>query len=63
MLIFLNELVGLPSYIHVESVQDERNFKHKKQVALTTTLTKVMDSTIEEMEFWQEKYEEAMKMI
>jgi hypothetical protein len=47
----------------VEPVQDEMNFKIKKQVALTTTLTKELDSTIEEVEFWQGKYEEAMKTI
>jgi hypothetical protein len=39
------------------------NFKLKKQVALTTTLTKELDSTAEEVEFWQGKYEEAMKTI
>jgi hypothetical protein len=32
-------------------------------VELTTTLTKELDSTMEEVEFWQEKYEEAMKTI
>jgi hypothetical protein len=47
----------------VESVPDSRNFKLKKQVKLTTTLTKELDSTNEEVEFWQEKYEEAMKTI
>jgi hypothetical protein len=35
----------------------------KKQVALTATLTKELDSTIEEVEFLQGKYEEAMKTI
>jgi hypothetical protein len=35
----------------------------RKQVALTTTLTKELDSTTEEVEFWREKYEEAMKTI
>jgi hypothetical protein len=49
------------TYIHVEPVQDEMNYKLKKQVALTTTLTNKMDSTTEEVEFWQGKYEEAMK--
>jgi hypothetical protein len=49
--------------IHVEPVQDEMSFKLKKQVALTTTLTKELDSTIEEVEFWQGKYEEAIKTI
>jgi hypothetical protein len=39
------------AYIHVEPVQDEGNFKLKKQVALTATLTKVLDSTTEEVEF------------
>jgi hypothetical protein len=47
----------------VEPVQDEGNFKLKKQVALTATLTKELDSTTEEVEFWQGKYEEAMKTI
>jgi hypothetical protein len=47
----------------VESVPDSRNFKLKKQVKLTTTLTKELDSTMEEVEFWQEKYEETMKII
>jgi hypothetical protein len=40
------------SYIHVELVQDEGNFKLKKQVALTATLTKELDSITEEVEFW-----------
>jgi hypothetical protein len=51
------------AYIHIELVQDEGNFKLKKQVALTVTLTKELDSTTEEVEFWQGKYEEAMKTI
>jgi hypothetical protein len=51
------------AYIHVEPVQDEGNFKLKKQVAFTATLTKELDSTTEEVEFWQGKYEEAMKTI
>jgi hypothetical protein len=50
-------------YIHVKPVQEEGNFKLKKQVALTTALTKELDSTTEEVEFWQEKYEEAMRTI
>jgi hypothetical protein len=50
-------------YIHVELIQDESNFKLKKQVALTATMTKELDSTTEEVEFWQGKYEEAMKTI
>jgi uncharacterized HAD superfamily protein len=54
---------GGSTYIHVEHVQDEGNFKFKKQVALTATLTKELDSTTEEVEFWQGKYEEAMKTI
>jgi hypothetical protein len=29
----------------------------------TTVLTKELDSTMEEVEFWQEKFEEAMKTI
>jgi hypothetical protein len=32
-------------------------------VELATVLTKELDSTMEEVEFWQEKYEEAMKTI
>jgi hypothetical protein len=32
-------------------------------VELTTALTKELDSTMEEVEFWQEKCEEAMKTI
>jgi hypothetical protein len=40
------------AYIHVEPVQEEGNFKLKKQVALTTALTKELDSTTEEVEFW-----------
>jgi hypothetical protein len=51
------------TYVHIEPVQDERNFKLRKQVALTTTLTKELDSTTEEVEFWQGKYEEEMKII
>jgi hypothetical protein len=51
------------SYIHVEPIPNSRNFKLKKQVELTTTFTKELDSTMEEVEFWQEKYEEAMNII
>jgi hypothetical protein len=51
------------TYIHMEHVQDEMNFKLKNQVALTATLTKELDSTTEEVEFWQGNYEEAMKTI
>jgi hypothetical protein len=51
------------AYIHVEPVQEEGNFKLKKQVALTTALTKELDSTTEEVEFWQGRYEEAMRTI
>jgi hypothetical protein len=42
----------------VEPIPDSRNFKLKKQVDCTTVLTKELDSTKEEVEFWQEKYEE-----
>jgi hypothetical protein len=51
------------TYIHLEPVPDSRNLKLKKKVDLTTALTKELDSTTEEVEFWQEKYEEAMKTI
>jgi hypothetical protein len=51
------------TYIHVEPVPNSRKFKLKKQVELTIALTKELDSTMEEVEFWQEKYEEAMKTI
>jgi hypothetical protein len=51
------------AYIHAEPIQDEGNFKLKKQVALTATLTKELDSIMEEVEFWQGKYKEAMKTI
>jgi hypothetical protein len=51
------------TYIHVELVQDEINFKLMKQVALTATLTKELDSTTKEVEFGQGKYEGAMKTI
>jgi hypothetical protein len=51
------------TYIHVKPVQEKGNFKLMKQVALTTALTKELDSTTEEVEFWQEKYEEAMRTI
>jgi hypothetical protein len=47
----------------VEPAPDSRNFKLKKQVELTTALTKELDSTTKELEFWQEKYEDAMKII
>jgi hypothetical protein len=47
----------------VESVPDSRNFKLKRQVELTTVLTMELNSTMEDVEFWQEKYEEAMKTI
>jgi hypothetical protein len=39
------------TYIHVEPVQHEGNFRLKKQVALTATLTKELDSTTEKVEF------------
>jgi hypothetical protein len=32
-------------------------------VELTTALTKELHSTMEEVEFWQEKFQEAMKTI
>jgi hypothetical protein len=48
------------TYIHVEHVPDSRNSKLKKQVDLTTVVTKELDSTAEEVEFWQEKYEDTM---
>jgi hypothetical protein len=35
----------------------------EKKVELTTTLTKELESTMEEVEFLQEKFEEAMKTI
>jgi hypothetical protein len=47
----------------VEHVQDEGNFKLKKQVALTAIISKELNSTTEEVEFWEGKYEEAMKTI
>jgi hypothetical protein len=47
----------------VEPVPDSRNFKIKKQVDRTTVLTKELDSTTEEVEFWQEKYRETMKIV
>jgi hypothetical protein len=51
------------TYIHAEPIPNSRNFKFKRQVELTTVLTKELDSTMEEVEFWQEKFEEAMKTI
>jgi hypothetical protein len=54
---------SVSTYIHVKPVQEEGSFKLKKQVALTTVLTKELDSTTEEVKFWQEKYEEAMRTI
>jgi hypothetical protein len=51
------------TYIHVEHVPDSGGFYLKKKVDLTTALTKELDSTTEEVEFWQEKYEEEMKII
>jgi hypothetical protein len=47
----------------VEVVLDLKNLKLKKQVKLTTVLTKELDSTTEEVEFWYEKYEEVMKIV
>jgi hypothetical protein len=47
----------------VEVVANSRNFKPKKQVELTTALTKELDSTMEEVDLWQGKYEEAMKIV
>jgi hypothetical protein len=40
------------TYIRVELVPDSRKFKLKKQVKLTTALTKKLDSTTDEVEFW-----------
>jgi hypothetical protein len=40
------------TYILVEPVQDDMNFKLKKQGALTATHTKELDSTTEEVDFW-----------
>jgi HrpA-like RNA helicase len=54
---------SVSAYIHVKHAQDEGNFKLKKQVALIATLTKELDSTTKEVEFWQGKYEEATKII
>jgi hypothetical protein len=51
------------TYILVEPVQDGWNSKLKEQVSLTATLTKELDSTTKEVEFWQRKYEEEMKAI
>jgi hypothetical protein len=51
------------TYIHVEHVPNSRNFKLKKQVDRTTVLTKELDFTMEEVEFWQEKYKEAVKIV
>jgi hypothetical protein len=47
----------------VDHVPDPMNFKLKTHVDLTTSLTTELDSTAKEVEFWQEKYEEAMKTI
>jgi hypothetical protein len=47
----------------VEHVPDSRNFKLKKRVDRTTVLTKELDFTMEEVEFWQEKYKEAVKIV
>jgi hypothetical protein len=47
----------------VEPVTDSKNFKLKKQVDLTTALIKELHSNTEEVEFWLEQYEEAMKTI
>jgi hypothetical protein len=51
------------TYIHVEPAQYEMNFKLKKQVSITATSTKELDSTTEEVEFWQGMFVEAMKTI
>jgi hypothetical protein len=51
------------TYIHMEPVEDGMNFKIKRQVALIATLTEELDSTTEEVEFCQKKYDEAMKTI
>jgi hypothetical protein len=40
------------TYIRVDLVPDPRNFNLKKQVDLTIVLSKELDSTIEELEFW-----------
>jgi hypothetical protein len=47
----------------VEPIEDEMNFKLKKHVALTATLTKLLGSTTKEVEFWKGMYEEVMKTI
>jgi hypothetical protein len=53
----------LTTYIHVELVPDSSDFRLKKQVDITTTLTNDLDSSVEEVEFWQEKYEDTMKIV
>jgi hypothetical protein len=47
----------------VEVVRDSRNFKIKRKVEHAIVLTKELDSTMDVVEFWQEKYEESMKTI
>jgi hypothetical protein len=47
----------------VEHVPNPKNFKLKEQVKHTIALTMELDSTTEEVEFWQGKYEEAMNTI
>ncbi|KAK2630884.1 hypothetical protein QOZ80_UnG0720310 [Eleusine coracana subsp. coracana] len=51
------------TYIHAEPVPGQGHAKFKKQVTLTTVISRELDSTTEELGFWQEKYEEAMKTV
>jgi hypothetical protein len=62
MLISLNAQAELPTSM-LNLYKTDMNFKIKKHVVVTAIHTKELDSTIEEVEFWQGKYEEAMKTI
>jgi hypothetical protein len=62
MLISLNDQVDLRTSMW-SPYKTKGTSSLRTQVALTATLTKALDSTTEEVEFWQGKYEEAMKTI
>jgi hypothetical protein len=46
----------------MKPIPDSRNFKLKKQMDITTALTKELDSSTEEVELWV-KYEEEKKIV
>lgn len=51
------------TYVHVDSVHAPGQYKLKRQVELTRALTKDLDNTTEELEYWRTKYVKAAQTI